>query len=77
MARTMEVVSPEEDRPRRPAGPRRTRVVVKKVGPWSVLRFSLLFYFCIMIAFWIGFLLHLVIAEIWIRRTRHALPPPG
>jgi hypothetical protein len=38
----------------RPPAPRRTRVVVKKVGPWSVLRFSLLFYFCIMIAVWIG-----------------------
>jgi hypothetical protein len=53
----MEVVPPE-DRPRRAgSGPRRTRVVVKKVGPWSVLRFSLLFYFCLMVAFWIGFIL--------------------
>src|SRR5207247_1742005 len=53
MARTVEVVPPAEDRARRvPA--RRTRVVVRKVGPWSVLRFSLFFYFCIMIAFWIG-----------------------
>src|SRR6266496_742559 len=54
----MEVVPPE-DRPRkrgRPA-PRRTRVVVKKVGPWSVLRFSLLFYFCVMVAFWVGLLI--------------------
>jgi hypothetical protein len=25
---------------------RRTRVVVRKVGPWSVLKFSLLFYLC-------------------------------
>ena len=29
--------------------PRRTRVVIRKVGPWSVLKFSLLFYFCIML----------------------------
>jgi Transmembrane domain of unknown function (DUF3566) len=29
--------------------PRRTRVVVRKVGPWSVLKFSLLFYFCVML----------------------------
>ena len=36
---------------------RRTRVVVKKVGPWSVLRFSLLFYFCVMVAFWVGLLI--------------------
>ena len=50
MARTMEVVPPE-DRPRRRGRPtlRRTRVVVKRVGPWSVLRFSLLFYFCVML----------------------------
>jgi hypothetical protein len=56
MARTIEVV-PEEQRPRKTTGPRRTRVVVRKVGPWSVLRFSLLFYFCVMIALWIGLLI--------------------
>lgn len=27
---------------------RQARVVVRKVGPWSVLKFSLLFYLCIM-----------------------------
>lgn len=32
-------------------GPRKTRVVVKKVGPWSVFRWSLLFYFCVMLIF--------------------------
>ena len=32
----------------RPVG-RRTRVVVRKVGPWSVLKFSLLFYLCVML----------------------------
>ena len=55
MARTVEVV-PEDQRRRKGPGARRTRVVVKKVGPWSVLRFSLLFYFCIMIALWVGLL---------------------
>lgn len=38
--------------PRRAAvgpAPRRTRVVIRKVGPWSVLKFSLLFYFCVML----------------------------
>jgi hypothetical protein len=54
MARTVEVVPPAEGRAPKPAPPRRTRVVVKKVGPWSVLRFSLFFYFCIMLAFWVG-----------------------
>jgi len=53
MARTVEVVPPADERSRRPPG-RRTRVVVRKVGPWSVLRFSLFFYFCVMIAAWIA-----------------------
>ena len=30
---------------------RRTRVVVRRVDPWSVLKFSLLFYFCLMLVF--------------------------
>ena len=29
--------------------PRQTKVVLRRVGPWSVLRFSLLFYFCVML----------------------------
>jgi hypothetical protein len=57
MARTIEVV-PQEDKPRKrrkaAAAARRTRVVVRKVGPWTVLRFSLLFYFCVMVAAWVG-----------------------
>jgi transmembrane protein DUF3566 len=28
---------------------RRTKVVVRRVDPWSVLKFSLLFYFCLML----------------------------
>jgi hypothetical protein len=31
------------------SGPRRTRVVVRKVAPLSVLKFSLLFYVCLML----------------------------
>jgi hypothetical protein len=34
----------------RPA-PRRAQVVVRRVSPWSVLKFSLLFYFCLMLVF--------------------------
>jgi hypothetical protein len=30
---------------------RRTRVVIRRVDPWSVLKFSLLFYFCMMLVF--------------------------
>ena len=69
MARTMEVVPPE-DRPRRRGRlvARRTRVIVKRVGPWSVLRFSLLFYFCVMLAFWIGLLVvyNFLGATVWV-----------
>jgi site-specific recombinase len=57
MARTIEVVPPEENKRRGNTTVRRTRVVVRKVGPWSVLRFSLLFYFCVMVAFWLGLLI--------------------
>jgi hypothetical protein len=40
---------PAADRRRFFRRPRQTRVVVRKVGPWSVLKFSLLFYFCVML----------------------------
>ncbi len=43
------VVAAERSRRGRKPRPRQTRVVIKKVGPWSVFRFSLLFYFCIML----------------------------
>ena len=33
------------------AAPRRTRVVLRRIDPWSVLKFSLLFYFCLMLVF--------------------------
>lgn len=46
VSRTVEVGKAREQ----PVGaPRRTRVVVKRVGPWSVLKFSLLFYGCVML----------------------------
>ena len=32
----------------------RVRVVVRRVEPWSVLKFSLLFYFCVMLIFLFG-----------------------
>lgn len=33
----------------RRTAPRSTRVVIKKISPWSVLKFSLLFNFCVML----------------------------
>jgi hypothetical protein len=41
-------------------GPRRTEVVVRKIRPWSVLKFSLLFYFCLML------IVYLALAIIWV-----------
>jgi hypothetical protein len=36
---------------------RRAKVVVRKVDPWSVLKFSLLFYFCLMLVFLLAFVI--------------------
>jgi Transmembrane domain of unknown function (DUF3566) len=49
--------------PRRPAVPgrRRTRVEIRHVGPLSVLKFSLLFYFCVML---IGFIALFLIFQV-------------
>src|SRR3989442_4675169 len=44
--RTVEVPQgPEEGR----AAARKTTVVIRRLEPWSVLKFSLLFYFCMML----------------------------
>jgi Transmembrane domain of unknown function (DUF3566) len=50
---TLETVErPPRGGPR--AGPRRVRVEIRKVSPWSVLKFSLLFYFCLMLVILVG-----------------------
>lgn len=41
-----------EERPKPPQ--RRTRVTIRQVGPLSVLKFSLIFYFCVMVAVFLG-----------------------
>lgn len=41
----------------RPISARRARVVIRKVGPWSVLRFSLLFYTCVMLVIWLALMI--------------------
>ena len=43
--RETQVASPRTGPP--VGGPRRTRVVIRRVGPLSVLRWSLFFYFCV------------------------------
>ena len=52
MSRTVEIAPP----PTRQRAPevRSTRVIVKRVGPWSVFKFSLLFYFCVMLVVLLG-----------------------
>lgn len=47
------VAQPEEPR----LGQRRARVVVRRIDPLSVLKFSLLFYFCLMLIFVIALLI--------------------
>lgn len=47
--RSIEVAPPRVGSP--VAGPRRTRVIIRKIGPLSVLRWSLFFYFCIFLIF--------------------------
>ncbi len=42
---------------RRPRGPRRTKVTVRKVGMISVFKFSLLFYLCAMLVIWLALLI--------------------
>jgi hypothetical protein len=37
--------------------PRRAKMIVKRVDPWSVLKFSLLFYFCLMLVFLLALLI--------------------
>jgi hypothetical protein len=54
------VVTTEEIRARGAASPssgRRTNVVVRRINAWSVLKFSLLFYFCLMLVFMFALLL--------------------
>jgi hypothetical protein len=53
---TFEVVEREEpatERGRRP-GPRRVRVAIRRVSPLSVLKVSLVFYFCMMLVMLVG-----------------------
>ena len=50
MARRSLEVDPKS-LPRPSAPPRRTRVVIRKVGPWTVFRWSLVFYFSVMLIF--------------------------
>lgn len=49
---------PEPEPARRPVAAvrrlRRGRLVIRKINPWAVLRFSLVFYFCMLLIFLLG-----------------------
>ena len=49
---------------------RRTRVVVRKVGPLSVLKFSLIFYFCVMLIVYLALLIIYIVLSAKARRGR-------
>ena len=46
----------------KPQGSRQARVVVRKLGPWSVLKLSFLFYLCVMAVF-LGAMVNFVLSE--------------
>ena len=54
----MRSAASEAEIPARPLdvrpGVRRTRVVVNRIDPWSVLKVSLLFYLCVMLVFMVA-----------------------
>lgn len=43
--------NPAAPQPLKTGKPRRTRLVVRRVDPWSVLKFSLLFSICLLVVF--------------------------
>ena len=45
--------APEQEARAKPPQ-RRTRVTIRQVGPLSVLKFSMIFYFCVMVAVFLG-----------------------
>lgn len=49
--------TPETAAPGSRRASRRTRVVVRKLGPLSVLKFSLIFYFCVMLIVYLALLI--------------------
>jgi hypothetical protein len=50
----METMQAPTRRVSRRAAPRRIRVQIRKISPWSVLKLSLLFYFCVMLVILLG-----------------------
>jgi hypothetical protein len=70
----------------RRGAPRRIRVAIRRVNPWSVLKFSVLFYFCLMLVFVVGLvILYMMVDALGIVTSIEDLlggmglgsPPPG
>ena len=58
MATTETIDQQQPERKASPPGrptPRRVRVQIRRISPWSVLRVSLIFYFCLMLVMLLGF----------------------
>ncbi len=51
------VTASEVERADATPAPRRARMMVKRLEPWTVLKFSLLFYFCLMLVAIFGLLI--------------------
>lgn len=48
-------------------GPAKRSLVVRRIEPWSVLKFSLVYYFCVMLIFLVAlFILYLIMAALGI-----------
>jgi hypothetical protein len=54
---TFEVVGREGPESGGGAVSRRVRVAIRKISPWSVLKVSLVFYFCMMLVILVGFVI--------------------
>jgi hypothetical protein len=69
--------TPERTQPQpgvKRTAPRRIRVVVRKISPWSVLKISLIFYFCLMLVVLVGLgILYGVLDSLGIIRTTEEL----
>jgi transmembrane protein DUF3566 len=48
------MIAPTTSRTISPRGWRRGRLVIRKIDPWSTLKFSLLFYFCLLLITLLG-----------------------
>ncbi len=57
-----------------PAPPRRIRVQIRRINPWSVLKFSLVFYVCLLLVILVGMtILYAILSSIGVVDTLEEL----